>query len=74
MMGNTVEKMGLAVEDTANGRLALSAYRGRTIMLVIFHLFQTIGYYGFSSWLVTFLVSQGIEVTKSLAYTFVTLF
>ena len=24
MMGNTVEKMGLAVEDTANGRLALS--------------------------------------------------
>ncbi len=47
------------------------AYRGRTVMLVIFHLFQTIGYYGFSSWVVTFLISQGIEVTKSLAYTFV---
>jgi MFS transporter, putative metabolite:H+ symporter len=46
-------------------------YRGRTIMLVIFNLFQTIGYYGFSSWVATFLVSQGIEVTKSLAYVFI---
>ena len=42
------------------------AYRGRTIMLVIFNLFQTIGYYGFSSWVPSLLVSQGIEVTKSL--------
>jgi MFS transporter, putative metabolite:H+ symporter len=46
-------------------------YRGRTIMLVIYNLFQTIGYYGFSSWVTTFLISQGIAVTKSLAYTFV---
>ena len=46
-------------------------YRGRTIMLVIFNLFQTIGYYGFSSWVAALLVSQGIEVTKSLAYTFI---
>jgi putative MFS transporter len=46
-------------------------YRGRTVMLVVFHLFQTIGYYGFSSWVVTLLLSQGIEVTKSLAYTFI---
>ncbi len=46
-------------------------YRGRTIMLVIFNLFQTIGYYGFSSWVAALLVSQGIEVTKSLGYTFI---
>jgi MFS transporter, putative metabolite:H+ symporter len=46
-------------------------YRGRTVMLVIFNLFQTIGYYGFSSWVAALLVSQGIEVTKSLAYTFI---
>ena len=46
-------------------------YRGRTIMLVIFNLFQTIGYYGFSSWVPALLISQGIEVTKSLAYTFI---
>lgn len=48
-----------------------AAYRGRTLMLVIYNLFQTIGYYGFSSWVPTLLISQGIEVTKSLAYTFV---
>ena len=47
------------------------AYRGRTIMLVIYNLFQTVGYYGFSSWVPQLLISQGIEVTKSLAYTFV---
>ena len=48
-----------------------AAYRGRTIMLVIYNLFQTIGYYGFASWVPTLLISQGVEVTKSLAYTFI---
>ena len=47
------------------------AYRGRTVMLVIYNLFQTIGYYGFSSWVPTLLISQGIGVTKSLTYTFI---
>jgi len=46
-------------------------YRGRTIMLVVYNLFQTIGYYGFSSWVPTLLISQGVEVTKSLTYTFI---
>jgi MFS transporter, putative metabolite:H+ symporter len=46
-------------------------YRGRTIMLVIYNLFQTVGYYGFSSWVPTLLISQGVEVTKSLTYTFI---
>jgi putative MFS transporter len=47
------------------------AYRGRTVMLVIYNLFQTIGYYGFSSWVPTLLVAQGIGVTKTLGYTFI---
>jgi MFS transporter, putative metabolite:H+ symporter len=46
-------------------------YRGRTVMLVVYNLFQTIGYYGFASWVPTFLISQGIEVTRSLLYTFI---
>jgi putative MFS transporter len=46
-------------------------YRGRTIMLVIFQLVQTIGYYGFNSWVPQLLISQGIEVTRSLVYTFI---
>ncbi len=48
-----------------------ATYRGRTIMLVIFNLFQTIGFYGFSSWVPALLISQGIGITKSLAYTFI---
>jgi len=48
-----------------------ATYRGRTVMLVIYNLFQTIGYYGFSSWVPTLLISQGVEVTRSLTYTFI---
>jgi putative MFS transporter len=43
-------------------------YRRRTVVLIVFHLFQTIGYFGFANWLPTLLVSQGIEIGKSLAY------
>src|SRR6202034_3996247 len=66
--GETEHKAGAWIEMWS------PVYRGRTIMLVIFNLFQTIGYYGFSSWVATLLFSQGIEVTKSLAYTFIIAF
>jgi putative MFS transporter len=46
-------------------------YRQRTIMLIIFQLLQTVGYYGFTSWVPTLLLAQGINVTKSLAYTII---
>jgi putative MFS transporter len=46
-------------------------YRSRTIMMIVFNLVQTIGYYGFASWVPTLLISQGITVTRSLGYTFV---
>ncbi len=48
-----------------------SPYRGRTVMLIAFNLFQAAGYYGFSSWVPALLIASGIAVTKSLAYTFV---
>lgn len=43
-------------------------YRQRTIMLIIFNFFQTIGYYGFANWVPTLLMQQGITVTSSLMY------
>ncbi len=46
-------------------------YFSRTLMLVIFNLVQTIGFYGFANWVPTFLISRGIEVTSSLEYTFI---
>ena len=46
-------------------------YLSRTIMLIIFNIFQTVGFYGFANWVPTLLVSQGITVTTSLLYTFI---
>lgn len=43
-------------------------YGARTYTMVVFHLFQTIGYFGFGNWLPTLLVSKGISLTKSLSY------
>lgn len=45
-------------------------YLRRTVMLVVFHCFQTVGFYGFSNWVPTLLVERGIAVTSSLRYTF----
>lgn len=39
-------------------------------MMIVFNLFQTVGYYGFSNWVPTLLTSRGIAVTTSLRYTF----
>jgi MFS transporter, putative metabolite:H+ symporter len=46
-------------------------YRSRTIMLVVFNIFQTVGFYGFANWVPTLLIQQGITTTTSLKYTFV---
>jgi len=43
-------------------------YRQRTVMLMVFNFFQTIGFYGFTNWLPTLLSEQGHSVTKSLLY------
>jgi len=45
-------------------------YRSRTAMLVVFNLVQTIGFYGFASWVPILVASQGIGFVKSLLYTF----
>ena len=46
-------------------------YLRRTVMLVLFNLFQTVGFYGFANWVPTLLIERGIEVTSSLRYTFI---
>ena len=38
-------------------------------MLIVFQVLQVVGYYGFTSWVPTLLLAQGITVTRSLAYT-----
>jgi putative MFS transporter len=43
-------------------------YAPRTVMLIVFHLFQTVALYGFTNWAPSFLIKQGITVTVSLGY------
>jgi MFS transporter, putative metabolite:H+ symporter len=43
-------------------------YGKRAIMMIIFNVFQTVGFYGFANWVPTLLIKQGITVTTSLMY------
>ena len=45
-------------------------YLGRTLMMMVFHFFQTIGYYGFASWVPTLIIAAGITTTLGLRYSF----
>lgn len=46
-------------------------YRGRTVLMSLYNLFQSVGYYGFASWVPTLLIAKGIRVTTSLEYAFI---
>jgi MFS transporter, putative metabolite:H+ symporter len=46
------------------------SYRGRTFMLMTFHLLQTVGIYGFANWAPTFLLKEGKSLGQSLEYGF----
>ncbi len=66
---NPAEVPQVAVRRAAFAEMWIPPYRRRTIMLTIFHIFQTIGYYGFANWVPTLLIKQGITITNSLLYT-----
>jgi MFS transporter, putative metabolite:H+ symporter len=46
-------------------------YLRRTLMLMVFHLAQAVGYYGFASWVPTLLIAAGIRTTAGLQYSFI---
>jgi putative MFS transporter len=46
----------------------VAPYGGRTLMLVVFNIFQTIGFYGFGNWVPALMASKGANVTSSLQY------
>jgi putative MFS transporter len=52
------------------GELWRPAYRARTLMLMVFHLLQTVGVYGFANWAPTFMLRQGEDLQHSLHYGF----
>jgi putative MFS transporter len=60
-------------ESVAGGWMEIwgDRYLRRTIVLTIFNVLQTVGYYGFSAWVPTLLIANGITVTRSLEYTLI---
>ncbi|WP_311969431.1 MFS transporter [Pseudomonas baltica] len=46
-------------------------YRRRALMLIVFNIFQAIGFFGFGNWLPALLAGQGMSVTHSLGYAFI---
>ena len=62
------------VEPAGAGRFAdiwRAPYGGRTVLLTVFQLCQTIGFYGFAAWVPSLLIAKGIRVTTSLEYSFI---
>ena len=47
-----------------------AAYRGRTTMLLVLNVLQTVGFYGFANWAPTFLLREGKNLGQSLNYVF----
>jgi putative MFS transporter len=54
----------------SESRLLSPMYRRRTIMLVVFNIFQAIGFYGFGNWAPSLIAAQGRPVIQSLGYSF----
>jgi putative MFS transporter len=48
-------------------------YRARTLVLCVFHLFQTVGYYGFGTLVPIVLAAKGFTIVHSLTYTAIVL-
>jgi MFS transporter, putative metabolite:H+ symporter len=49
-------------------------FRLRTAILILCNIGTTVGVYGFTNWVPTLLIAKGIQVTRSLEYTFVIAF
>jgi MFS transporter, putative metabolite:H+ symporter len=56
------------VESARFSDMWAAPYGKRAIMMILFNIFQTVGFYGFANWVPTLLIKQGITVTTSLMY------
>lgn len=62
-----IEREAVATSRTFRD-MWVTPYNKRATMMILFNIFQTVGYYGFANWVPTLLIKQGIPVTSSLLY------
>ena len=70
--GRPLPPPGLEEPVSPAGRfvdLWVPGVRGRVILMSVFNIFQTVGFYGFNNWVPSLLVKQGITISTSLGYT-----
>jgi MFS transporter, putative metabolite:H+ symporter len=65
-------KLDTTVRRPSLSSLISGQYRSRMIMLGVFHVFQTIGYYGFGSLVPLVLAAKGYSIVTSLTFTTLT--
>jgi putative MFS transporter len=63
-----------AAGSSSVAALLSPAYRGRAAAIGVFHIFQTVGYYGFGTLVPIVLASKGFSVVTSLTYTSIVFF
>ena len=68
-----VDPYPAAETGRASLRMLVGAQYGRrTLMLCVFHVFQTVGYYGFGTLVPTVLAAKGYSIVTSLTFTALT--
>ena len=68
MLADTLGMPGSRALGNRFSDLLRTPYLGRTILMVVFNIFQSIGYYGFASWVPMLLIKQGVPLSSSLLY------
>ncbi len=63
--------IGITAGSSTFGEIFRPPHGKRTLLLSVFNLMQTIGFYGFGSWVPTLLIAKGINITTSLEYSFI---
>ncbi|MDR3438648.1 MFS transporter [Telmatospirillum sp.] len=70
--GRPLPPPGAPIPATPHGRFSdmwVAPYGKRMFMMIVFNIFQSIGFYGFANWVPTLVVKQGVTVMNSLLYT-----
>ena len=62
------------IKPTGFAELFRPPYGGLVVLFMVFNLCQAFGVYGFANWVPALLVEKGINVTKSLQYSFIIAF